>query len=68
MHGSKAWILRTKQGRTRTLNLQVALPKKPCALYVNKKKKPFKYKAGVLTTTVKVKTGTVEARASCNKA
>jgi alpha-glucosidase len=68
VHDGKSWLLRVKQSRTRELDVQVALPRKPCALLVNKKKKPFSYRDGVLTASPHIGNGTIEAKAKCKSA
>jgi sulfoquinovosidase len=65
MHKDKSWVLKVTQKRRTTLDLQVALPKKPCAFTVNKKKRPFTYSDGVLKATPRLTSGTIEARSTC---
>jgi sulfoquinovosidase len=67
MHKDKSWVLRVSQKVRRTLDLQVALPKKPCALLVNKKRRPFTFSGGILRATPRLASGTVEAATTCPK-
>ena len=60
-----SWALAVRQRRRRTFDLQVALPKRPCALLVDGKRRSFSYGDGVLRAAVKLTSGTVVARADC---
>ena len=61
-----SWALAVRQRRRRTFNLQVALPKRPCALLVDGKRRSFSYGDGVLRAAVALTSGTVTAPVRCD--
>lgn len=62
---SGTWTLRLAQRRTRTIALQVALARRPCALTVDGRRVAFTYADGVLVATVRLAGGVVRAPAGC---
>lgn len=59
------WTLRVKQEKRRRFDLQVAMPRKPCALVYRGKRQRFDYAAGVLTASVRMGNGKLVARTRC---
>jgi hypothetical protein len=59
------WQLRVRQARRRTLDLQVALARRPCRLLVNGQPVGFHYRAGMLDATVGLVNGTIRAVTRC---
>ena len=60
-----SWALAVRQRRRRTFDLQIALPKRPCALLVDGKRRSFSYGDGVLRAAVALTSGTVTAPVRC---
>ncbi len=59
------WALRVQQEKRRRFDLQVALPKKPCALVLKGRRQPYTYADGVLRASVRMGSGTLVARTRC---
>jgi alpha-glucosidase (family GH31 glycosyl hydrolase) len=59
------WLLRVRQARKRTIDLQVALAVRPCGLLVNGRRVAFRYTRGVLQSTVSLASGTISAVTRC---
>ncbi len=62
------WTLRVRQGRSRMIDLQVALAGRPCSLRVNGRSVPFGYSNGVLSAALRLASGVVLARPRCHRA
>ena len=65
MQSDGTWLLQVHQRRTRTLDLQVALQRRPCELLVNGKRHTFSYGSGALRAAVRLKNGKVVANRKC---
>jgi hypothetical protein len=61
------WLLRVRQARRRTIDLQVALATRPCGLLVNGRRVGFHYARGVLQATVGLASGSVRAVTRCSQ-
>ena len=59
------WRLRVRQTRTRELDLQIALPRRPCRLTVGGRRARFHYSRGVLTTRASLRSGVIVAATRC---
>jgi alpha-glucosidase len=66
MHRTGTWVLRVHQRRRRRLDLQVALARRPCRLLVAGRRARFAYARGVLRASVRLRSGTILARARCH--
>jgi len=65
LDGAGTWTVRVRQHRARTINLQAALPHRPCALTVNRHRTGFTYARGVLTARVRLLSGVIKAAVRC---
>lgn len=64
---SGGWLLGVHQARRRTIDLRVALARRPCRLSVNGRPVGYRYRAGVLDATVSLVSGTIRAVTRCSQ-
>lgn len=61
------WVLDVTQTRGRRLDLQVALPARPCRLLAAGSAVPFHYGGGILAATVRLRSGVVRTVGRCRR-